>query len=164
MIDNLGTRISTLRKEKGFSQEQFAEKLGVSRQAVSKWESGKALPDIFNIVHMSVTFDVTTDYLLMGDERRTTIKDSPKPDKKFKTALYVIGSIIGAIILLCIPVMASIYQSIQFAVFHTAYTYASDYIFDWPLVGIVIVGAIMFIGNLSILIKTKLLKKEKTYE
>ena len=61
---NISEKILKLRKEKGLSQEAFAEKLGVSRQSVSKWESSGALPDIDKIIAMSELFGVSTDYLL----------------------------------------------------------------------------------------------------
>lgn len=63
---DLAQRIQHLRKEKGLSQEELAEALGVSRQAVSKWESAQSTPDVEKIVAMSRYFAVTTDYLLMG--------------------------------------------------------------------------------------------------
>lgn len=58
--------IYTLRKKSGLSQEQLAEVLEVSRQSVSKWESGLSVPDMEKIVAMSKFFGVTTDYLLLG--------------------------------------------------------------------------------------------------
>ena len=61
-------RILELRKQKGLSQEQLADILGVSRQAVSKWESEQSVPDMDKIVLMSDCFEVTTDYLLKGIE------------------------------------------------------------------------------------------------
>ena len=63
---NLGERISELRKAKGLSQEELAEQLGVSRQSVSKWETGVAIPDTENALAMSKIFGVTTDFLLTG--------------------------------------------------------------------------------------------------
>ena len=65
---NIADRIQDLRKQKGYSQEQLAEKVGVSRQAVSKWESGQSAPDLEKIIAMSDLFEVTTDYLLKGTE------------------------------------------------------------------------------------------------
>ena len=53
-----------LRKEKNWSQEDLAEKLNVSRQAISRWENGTAYPDAQNILQISKLFNVTTDYLL----------------------------------------------------------------------------------------------------
>jgi len=61
---NLPDKIIKHRKANGWSQEDFAEKLNVSRQAVSRWENGTALPDAQNILQISKLFRVTTDYLL----------------------------------------------------------------------------------------------------
>lgn len=63
----LADKIIDLRKKLGWSQEQLAEQLEVSRQSVSKWESGMSIPDIDKIVKMSVLFGVSTDYLLRDD-------------------------------------------------------------------------------------------------
>ena len=65
---NIADRIQNLRKTKGISQEELADKIGVSRQAVSKWESEQSIPDIDKIMVMSDYFEVTTDYLLKGIE------------------------------------------------------------------------------------------------
>ena len=62
---NMADRIQHLRKSKGISQEELADKVGVSRQAVSKWESEQSTPDIEKVILLSDFFDVTTDYLLM---------------------------------------------------------------------------------------------------
>lgn len=63
----LSEKIINLRKRSGMSQEDLAEKLYVSRQAVSRWEAGSAQPDSSNILQLSKLFDVTTDYLLKDD-------------------------------------------------------------------------------------------------
>ncbi len=60
-------KIIALRKSNGMTQEQLAEKLNVSRQAVSRWESGSASPDASNILQLSKLFGVTADYLLNDD-------------------------------------------------------------------------------------------------
>ena len=64
----MADRIQPLRKTKGISQEELADKVGVSRQAVSKWESEQSTPDIEKVILLSDFFDVTTDYLLKGIE------------------------------------------------------------------------------------------------
>ena len=61
-------KIMMLRKSKGWSQEELAEKLEVTRQSVSKWESGQSVPDLERIVRMSALFGVTTDALLKDEE------------------------------------------------------------------------------------------------
>ena len=59
----LADKIIDLRKKNGWSQEELAEMLGVSRQAVSKWESAQSVPDMGRVVQMSELFGVSTDYL-----------------------------------------------------------------------------------------------------
>lgn len=68
MANTIGERIMELRQKQGVSQEAFGEMLGVSRQAVSKWETCQAMPDIEKVMAMSEIFGVTTDYLLKGTE------------------------------------------------------------------------------------------------
>ena len=63
---NLADRIQQLRKRKGISQEELADRIGVSRQAVSKWGKRTDLADLEKIVLLSDYFEVTTDYLLKG--------------------------------------------------------------------------------------------------
>ena len=64
----LHEKIYSQRKLKGLSQEELAEKLGVSRQAVSKWETGEALPEITKLKGLAEVFGVTTDFLLNDNE------------------------------------------------------------------------------------------------
>lgn len=66
----LSDRIFELRRKNGWSQEELAEKCGVSRQSVSKWESGQSVPDLDKILALSDLFDVTTDYLLKDDSAK----------------------------------------------------------------------------------------------
>lgn len=84
---NVADRIQTLRKAKGMSQEGLADRIGVSRQTVSKWESEQSLPDLEKIILLSECFEVTTDYLLKGIE--------PKPDANHKKPDARIFSVTG---------------------------------------------------------------------
>ena len=63
----LGTRIARLRKEQGLSQEAFAEQIGVSRQAVSKWESDASVPEVDKLVQISALFGVSIDSIIKGE-------------------------------------------------------------------------------------------------
>ncbi len=78
----MAERLQRLRKEHHFSQEQLAERLQVSRQAVSKWENGQTAPDLDNIIAMSNLYEVTTDYILIGRERSS--KENGEKDRKRK--------------------------------------------------------------------------------
>ena len=82
-VMTISDKILKLRKEKGLSQEAFAEMLGVSRQSVSRWESGAAVPDIDKIILLSEVFGVSTDYLLKPDpiiEPEETVAEETVPD------------------------------------------------------------------------------------
>lgn len=57
-------RLMILRKQAGLSQEQLADRLGVTRQSVSKWESGTALPELVKLISLSEIFGVSLDYLV----------------------------------------------------------------------------------------------------
>lgn len=63
----LADKITNLRKKEGWSQEEFAERMGVSRQSISKWEGGRSTPDMNKILQMSELFGVSTDVLLKDD-------------------------------------------------------------------------------------------------
>ena len=63
----LAEKITLLRKRNGWSQEELAEKVGVSRQAISKWESAQSTPDLKRVMMLSEVFGVTTDTLLKDD-------------------------------------------------------------------------------------------------
>ena len=80
----LSEKILTLRRARGLSQEALAEQLQVSRQAVSRWENGTALPDASNILQLSKLFGVSADYLLNNDwEENTPMPETepPAPEK-----------------------------------------------------------------------------------
>lgn len=70
-------KITLYRKKNGLSQEELAEKIGVSRQAVSKWETGDALPEITKLKALAETFNVTVDFLL--DEETTEFSQQIQP-------------------------------------------------------------------------------------
>ena len=78
----LADKLFELRKEKGWSQEKLAEQINVSRQSISKWESGQALPELEKIVELSKIFQVTTDYLLLEDSDKPEIKPILSEDEK----------------------------------------------------------------------------------
>lgn len=70
----LADKMIALRKRAGWSQEELAEKMGVSRQSVSKWEGAQSMPDLDKILALSRIFGVSTDYLLKDE-----IEDVPCP-------------------------------------------------------------------------------------
>ncbi len=71
----ISERLQQLRKLANYSQEQLADMLGVSRQAISKWESAQANPDINNIIKLSDIYNVSADYILMGKESNSDLNE-----------------------------------------------------------------------------------------
>ena len=74
----IGNKINQLRKLSGMTQEQLAEKLNVSRQTISKWESGGSFPDIESVVKVSKIFQVSLDDLLQEGEASVTNKNDER--------------------------------------------------------------------------------------
>lgn len=99
----LSDKLIGLRKSAGMSQEELAEKLNVSRQAVSRWEMGTAMPDAVNILQLSKLFHVTTDYLL--NEEYESDADLPQV-----RAVKADGVHQGMILLVTLEVMSLILQ------------------------------------------------------
>ena len=93
----LSEKIVNLRKARNMSQEELAEHLGVSRQAVSRWEVGSALPDASNILQLSKLFGVSADYLLNDDYKG----ESPAPIRS-KSVSSLAGTFVKKIIALCV--------------------------------------------------------------
>lgn len=80
-----GERIYNLRKKSGMSQEEFADKLGVSRQAVSKWETGQSVPDSEKAAAIGAYFGVSLDWLINGVETAEPVaadesQSAPSPE------------------------------------------------------------------------------------
>ena len=73
----LEEKLTVLRKESGYTQLDLAEKVRVSRQAISKWETGRALPSAENLKYLSELFGVSVDYLLNDD-----MTEEPKPKEQ----------------------------------------------------------------------------------
>ena len=80
----LADKIIDLRKKNGLSQEELAEKLGVSRQSISKWEGAQSVPDMGRVVQMSELFGVSTDYLLK-DELELAVPETAPEETRERT-------------------------------------------------------------------------------
>lgn len=80
----LAEKIALLRRQNGWSQEELADQLNVSRQAVSKWEGGTSIPDLDKILKLSALFEVSTDYLLK-DELEQPDATAPLPKEERMT-------------------------------------------------------------------------------
>ena len=80
----LADKIIRLRKKNGWSQEELAEKMNVSRQAVSKWESAQTIPDLEKILQLGTLFGVTTDYLLKDEIEDEELTNDTSSDTTVK--------------------------------------------------------------------------------
>ncbi len=83
MNKDIAKRLVQLRKQKGLSQEALAEKLNLSRQAISKWERGESSPDIENIIQLAKFYEVSFDELLSSDEYSVSNEDSKEVEVRY---------------------------------------------------------------------------------
>lgn len=111
---NFSEKIVTLRKSRGMSQEALAEELEVSRQAISRWEMGTAMPDAANILRISKLFHVTTDYLLHdeyeSDNDLPKVKEV-KTDKTYQIMIYLVTLEIMILLMqfICICILQNVF-------------------------------------------------------
>lgn len=88
-MNKVNTTIKRLRQEKGINQEQLAEQLHVTRQAVSNWETGKTQPDIETLTQIAAYFDVSVERLIYGKEitKKTDVVSRTWNWRKFRLSL-----------------------------------------------------------------------------
>ncbi|MBR6709192.1 MAG: helix-turn-helix domain-containing protein [Clostridia bacterium] len=111
----VGERIHYLRKQHGMTQEMLAEQIGVSRQALARWEADETLPDTANLIKLSDAFSVSTDWLLRGEKKSQPAAELPKPMRLSRRAVQLIdthgyvgayllaaGNLVGALVCLAI--------------------------------------------------------------
>ena len=146
---DMNERIRKIRMDNGLSQDQFADKLGVSRQAVSKWENGQTAPDLDNIIAMSNLYEVTTDYILIGRERSS--KENGEKDRKRKSGMLCLGG--GIILTLLFPLFAKLYQGWMFATEGSSYTNSLYYLTEFPMLGVTVLAAAGIVIGIWILKK-----------
>ena len=123
----LAEKILALRKSKGMSQEELAEKLNVSRQAISRWENGTALPDASNVLQLSKLFGVTADYLL--NDTYQSDNDVPKVRAAAADGMHQI-----MIFMITLEVMILIMQFMTAIILQNAFFGVMSYI---PFVAVV---------------------------
>ena len=118
----LSEKIQKLRKEQGFTQEQFAEQLFVSRTAVSKWETGRGIPSMESLKQIANLFHITLDQLLSTEEI-VVIAESENKENINRFASYIDGIInIAALLGLLLP----LYKVEENEIFHSVPLYQLD--------------------------------------
>ena len=93
---NISEKIKKIRNSENLTQEQFAEKISVSRNAVAKWETNRGYPDIQNLITISEIFNISLDELVKGDikVKDKIISESSSKKWHFLVVLYLIAIII----------------------------------------------------------------------
>ena len=122
----MAEKILALRKKEGLSQEELAEKLGVSRQAISRWEMGAAFPDAPNILGLSRLFGVTTDYLLYDEYE--TVQAPHKTACPIENAPLYMGAVFAGAIALSAAVL--VFQFINAAYYQSEGQMASHSLYE----------------------------------
>lgn len=111
---DLQTKLTSLRKQKRLTQLDLAEKLNVSRQAISRWEVGAAVPSTDNLKVLSELYEVSVDYLLNDDNDDPTVRESWKtaeqraePKGKNSAVAWICAAVLAVALLtaLCVLVM-----------------------------------------------------------
>jgi transcriptional regulator with XRE-family HTH domain len=127
---NISDRIQMLRKLNGMSQEELADRIGVSRQAISKWESEQSTPDIEKVILLSEVFEVTTDYLLKGIE--SSDNGIKKIDARLFSAVGTMFNFIGVVTAIAIwiekQVSSAVTVGLIFLAFGTMLHFAGQFI------------------------------------
>lgn len=91
----LGQKLRKIRSKFGLSQEQLAEVINVSRQAITKWENDDGLPDVSNLQEISEVFGVTVDYLLNDDSNLPALSMKKKLDRnKYKNKVVMYSEVL----------------------------------------------------------------------
>ena len=132
----LADKITALRKKAGWSQEELAEQLGVTRQSVSKWEGAQSVPDMDKVVQMSRLFGVTTDFLLKDE-----LSEEEDYTRENKAKSPVIGAVSGIYWLL----VTAVYLLYTFGPLGNGQPKYSWFI--WAVAG-VLFGAVMLVVKL----------------
>lgn len=116
-----GEKLQKLRKERGWTQEQLASQISISRQALSKWELGTAIPDTENVVQISKLFSVSTDYLLYDeyesddDVRATHASEQNVGSSDNNKIRVIVGACMAGVSLLAIliiGILSSVFPAI----------------------------------------------------
>ena len=141
---NIAKAVLKIRQDNKLSQEQFAEMVGVTRQAVSRWEMGVSVPNINTLILISEKFDIPVDEMLKSGDVVEKIDNNKTPFKKDRN-YSIVFLIIGILGLISIPFWAEWKQKKNMELFKTAYEHSYDYIFEYPL-SVILILALMFIG------------------
>ena len=108
-----GEKLQMLRKARGWSQEELAQQINVSRQALSKWESGASIADTENVIALSRLFGVSTDYLLLEESEAASTPaavSAPAKEKKWPVPriVWLVILLVAVVGLIAMHILASV--------------------------------------------------------
>ena len=160
----IGSRIAALRKANSWTQEQLADQIGTTRQAISKWESDKSEPDLRSLVKMGELFAVSMDYLILGCEPESAVVtseasvDSSGEFENIRSShdllfyrrwrlMFASLTAAGLWMETQIPGLAERYQLYALDTYQTCYADIRDYYVRWPILGVIILGGLACLGG-----------------
>lgn len=158
---DLGSKISLCRKEKGLSQETLATELGVSRQAVSRWETGDSVPDLEKLKILCGIFQVSADYLLFDEIETRTVplttsgqSDSKKnlsPKERFRMVVYIVITTAGALLIVSALLLSLIETYQPYQEYYAAWGPFGTYLFrTWRVIPLLLGISAFIIGIRSL--------------
>lgn len=116
---SLAKKMIELRKQQGLSQQDLADRLGVSRQAISRWETGAVQPLADSVKSLAQVFQVSTDYLLNDDldtptpprspQPTPTLQEEPTPARKHRKWLLALAALAAAAVLVLVTAAGTAY-------------------------------------------------------
>lgn len=148
-------QIKQLRQRENLSQSQFAEKLHITKQAVSNWENNRNLPDLEMLIEISRVFHISLDKLILGDENmnkmtKKLIKDTDENRKaKFNMVTMIIGFCLMAMGALCLFIKANSIEYIdKNGILHeNFFLIPMAYLFALAGLIVIIIGIIVYLKN-----------------
>lgn len=153
---SMGEKILKLRKARGWSQEELAEQIDVTRQAISRWESDSAKPDADNIVAICTLFGVSADYLLCTESSELTTFSGERTLSSDRPGLYrlVVGVIfmVLATLMLFVLVLISAIDPWVYSDGRYSYDGVAGYVLAHDMQWMVVCIVLLFFGGLALLL------------
>ncbi len=142
-----GEKLRILRKENKMSQEKLAERINVSRQAISKWEQGMSIPDTDNIVRLSKFFQVPIEFFLLDEdepfEEISTDAKEVTQQKEIEKFDFIIIIAVGFGIEILAVLFTYVVQYLDMEQNGSCYTNNFEYLRHFPMIILIIIGLIL---------------------
>ncbi|WP_203227766.1 helix-turn-helix domain-containing protein [Calorimonas adulescens] len=153
---NIAEELLKIRKNNNLSQDEFAEKIGVSRQAVSRWEMGISAPSIDTLVKISERFGVSIDSMLKSNEQayneKITIQERPKLSRRI---IGIVITLIGLIGISTLPLLADYKRDREMQLFKSAYENSAHYLIEYPLFILLLLFSLLLVAGIYFIIKNR---------